>query len=139
MLLPVELLLDVLRFADYSTLISAKFVDARFLDVVAKFAAEPHAVTVFTFSSFFSYITYTDATIGSRRKSVRYEPGDQVSLAAASRELAGVIGPHAVSKLIFLQKHLDCAWCWRHLQSYSSIEVRRRRGALQRVWLYRWE
>ncbi|KAH7676015.1 hypothetical protein AAVH_42076 [Aphelenchoides avenae] len=103
MLLPNELLLDVLHFTDYSTLVAAKFLDARFLDVVAKFSAElacRHSLQVLFFPS---YITYVDVTIGSRRKSIRYESGSQSSLAAACRELAGVIGPHVAAKLLFLE------------------------------------
>lgn len=35
------------------------------------------------------------------RRSIRYEPGNQASLVTACREVAGVIGPHAVAKLMF--------------------------------------
>ncbi|KAH7705118.1 hypothetical protein AAVH_27687 [Aphelenchoides avenae] len=103
MLLPNELLLDVLHFADYSTLVAVKLVDTRFLDVVAKFSAELACRHNFQVLFFPSYITYVDVTIGSRRKSIRYESGSQSSLAGACREVAGVIGPHVVAKLLFLE------------------------------------
>ncbi|KAH7704637.1 hypothetical protein AAVH_28165 [Aphelenchoides avenae] len=101
--LPNEMLLDMLRFADFGTLISAKFVDARFLDVASKFAAELACRHSFQALFFPSYITYVDVTIGSRRKRIRYGSGNQSSLAAACRKLAGIVGPPTVGKLIFFE------------------------------------
>ncbi|KAH7708584.1 hypothetical protein AAVH_24162 [Aphelenchoides avenae] len=102
MLLPNELLLDALSFADFSTLVSAKFVNANFMDIVG---ANDHLLAVqrrFNVLVMNAYITYDDVTNGGRRKSIRYEPNNHESLAAACRELADVIGQHAVAKLAFL-------------------------------------
>ncbi|KAH7704640.1 hypothetical protein AAVH_28168 [Aphelenchoides avenae] len=103
MLLPNELLLEALRFVDFGTLLSAKFVDARFLDVVAKFAALLARRRSFQVLFYPSYITYIDVTVHSGRKSIRYETGDRPSLAAACGKLAAIIGAHVVVKLTFCE------------------------------------
>lgn len=103
MMLPNETLLNVLRCADFGTLVSTKFVDARFLDVVTKFGVELACRRNFRVVFLDNYVCYADVTIGDRLKNIRYEPGNQQSLAAACREVAAVIGQHAVAELIFLE------------------------------------
>ncbi|KAH7695402.1 hypothetical protein AAVH_37539 [Aphelenchoides avenae] len=96
MLLPNELLLQVLRFADYTTLVLAKLARARFLHIVAcrrRFRVDFYGTGV-------AYID-TTSTVGAGGN-IRYKPGNQASLAAAFRNLAGVIGPHAVVELKFV-------------------------------------
>ncbi|KAH7703326.1 hypothetical protein AAVH_29501 [Aphelenchoides avenae] len=97
MLLPNESHLEALYFADFSTLVSAKFVDARFLRVVTvngQLLAIQRRFNVLVFNSYISYDTN-----GSRRTSIRYERADLQSFAAACRALADVIGQHVVGKL----------------------------------------
>ncbi|KAH7708115.1 hypothetical protein AAVH_24644 [Aphelenchoides avenae] len=101
MLLPNELLLDVLHAVDFGTLVSAKFVGARFLGVVtanAHLLANQRRFNVLVFNS---YISYDDMMKVARRKSIRYERGDHQSLVAACRALADVVGQHSAEELTF--------------------------------------
>ncbi|KAH7708591.1 hypothetical protein AAVH_24169 [Aphelenchoides avenae] len=103
MLLPNELLLGVLQVVDFSTLVSAKFVSARFLGVVT---ANDHHLAVqrrFNVLIFNSYMSYDDVMYGARRRSIRYERGDHRSFVAACRALVDVIGQHAVNELTFFE------------------------------------
>ncbi|KAH7708695.1 hypothetical protein AAVH_24057 [Aphelenchoides avenae] len=97
-MLPNESLLVVLGFADYRTLVHAKFAGAPFLCVVAKFAEELARRRNFRVNFFPKWLTYYEDEL---RKSICYEEGNETSLAAACRELNGVIGPHFVTTLMF--------------------------------------
>lgn len=101
MLLANEMRLDVLGFVDFSTLVAAKFVDARFLGVITKFAAELPCRRDFRVFFVNTYIGYIDVTLGGSPKSIRHKRGSKKSLTAACRELAAVIGQHAVAELMF--------------------------------------
>ncbi|KAH7704278.1 hypothetical protein AAVH_28530, partial [Aphelenchoides avenae] len=100
-MLPNESLLDALRFLDYNSLVASKFVAARFLHVIAKYSAELPRQHSFLVAFYIDYVNYIDLTIRARLKSIRYEPGSQASLAVACREVAEVVGAHAVANLIF--------------------------------------
>ncbi|KAH7714299.1 hypothetical protein AAVH_18318 [Aphelenchoides avenae] len=99
-MLPNESLLQVLHFADYKTLVCAKLTVRRFLRLVTKFAEELARRRGIWVVFFANWITYNDETIGSGGR-ILYEPGKKTSLAAAYRDLAGAIGPHAVVSLTF--------------------------------------
>ncbi|KAH7705111.1 hypothetical protein AAVH_27680 [Aphelenchoides avenae] len=103
MLLPNELLLEALHFADFGTLVAAKLAAARLLDVVTKFAAELACRHSFDVEIFVTYINYVDRTIYAFRRSIQYESANQSSLSAACRELAEIIGPHVVAMLTFYE------------------------------------
>ncbi|KAH7714308.1 hypothetical protein AAVH_18327 [Aphelenchoides avenae] len=106
MLLANELALEALLFADFTTLVSAKFVNAKFMGIAR---ANDHLLAVqrrFNVLVMNAYITFDDGTNGGRWKSIRYEPARLQSFAVACRELADVIGQHAVRKLSFL----DLTW-----------------------------
>lgn len=99
MLLPNELLLDVLHFVDFSTLVAAKFAGSRLLGVVT---ANEHLLAIQRRLGILimdNYIT-CDGAMNGRRKSIRYERTDHSSFASACRDLTHVIGPHAVGKLM---------------------------------------
>ncbi|KAH7706123.1 hypothetical protein AAVH_26661 [Aphelenchoides avenae] len=98
-MLPNDPLLQVLHFADYKTLVITKFSGASFLRVATKFAAELACRRRFQVS-IGSYITYTDLTTGVQHM-IMCRADDPTSLAGACRELAEVIGPHAVANLTF--------------------------------------
>ncbi|KAH7708111.1 hypothetical protein AAVH_24640 [Aphelenchoides avenae] len=101
-MLPNESLLQVLLFADYKTIVFAKLVGAHFQRLATKFAedlAGRHTCEVTFFSD---YVTCYDVTIDAERR-IWYKPVNPASLAAACRELAGVIGPHGVDRLSFFQ------------------------------------
>ncbi|KAH7696827.1 hypothetical protein AAVH_36095, partial [Aphelenchoides avenae] len=104
-MLPDDPLLQVLHFADYETLVFTKLAEGRFLDVASKYA-EKLARRRFRVIFYESCIFCFDLTIADEDHPtiIRYEPGEQSSLASACRELAVVIGPHAVAKLTFYGK-----------------------------------
>ncbi|KAH7714296.1 hypothetical protein AAVH_18315 [Aphelenchoides avenae] len=99
-MLPNELLLQVLHFVDYRTLVLAKLAGAALLRVVTKYAAELARRRSFQVAFYAKWVTYGEVTLRARR-SVHYEPGNQASLVAACQKLDVVIGPHAVAKLMF--------------------------------------
>ncbi|KAH7684733.1 hypothetical protein AAVH_40759 [Aphelenchoides avenae] len=99
-MLPNESLLQVLHFADYKTLVLANLAGRRLLRLVVKFADELARRRRYLVYVYTALIEYDDVTIGVGG-SIPYEPCDRSSLAAACRELAGAIGPHAVAILTF--------------------------------------
>ncbi|KAH7714301.1 hypothetical protein AAVH_18320 [Aphelenchoides avenae] len=104
-LLPNESLLQV-HFTDYRTLVAGKRAGQRFLHLATKLSEELACRRSFLVTFYTKWITYEDVTIGARR-SIRYETGNQTSLAAACRELAEVIELHAVDKLSFFENTWD--------------------------------
>lgn len=101
-MLPNESLLVVLHFADYRTVVLAKLAERRFLRLGTKFAEELARRRTFHVCLYATRITCTDETIDARRN-IQYEPGSLTSLAAACREVAKAIGPHAVAQLFFFE------------------------------------
>ncbi|KAH7708106.1 hypothetical protein AAVH_24635 [Aphelenchoides avenae] len=99
-MLPNESLLQVLHFADYKTLVLTKFAGKRFLRLAMKFAEELARRSSFVVTFWTAQITYIDMT-SLAGGSIPYELSNQTSLAHACRELVVVIGPHAVTTLIF--------------------------------------
>ncbi|KAH7707690.1 hypothetical protein AAVH_25082 [Aphelenchoides avenae] len=100
MLLPTELILQVLHYADYKTLVLAKIAGARFLRLTVKFAEELARRHNFMVSFKTTYIEYIDMTI-RESQSFPYDHGNQTSLAAACREVAVAVGSHAVLSVTF--------------------------------------
>lgn len=101
-MLPNELLLDMLRCADYKTLVLAKLAGPRLLRLITKYGAELAHRRTFRIAFNIRYIHHIEATtLGQRRETISYEPGNKRSLAAVCRKLAGVIGPHLVEQLTF--------------------------------------
>ncbi|KAH7675983.1 hypothetical protein AAVH_42108 [Aphelenchoides avenae] len=96
-MLPNESLLQVLHFTDYRTLVLAKLTSRHFLRLIVKFTEELARRRSFRVCFYTTGITYIEATTNARRMSIPCKP----SLVAACREVARVIGPHAVAKLTF--------------------------------------
>ncbi|KAH7702626.1 hypothetical protein AAVH_30213, partial [Aphelenchoides avenae] len=99
-MLPNESFLQVLHFADYKTLVLTKLVGKHFLRLAVKYAEELARRRSFLVTFWTAQITVSDMTslVGG---SIPYKHGHQTSLAHACRELAGLIGPHAVTTLTF--------------------------------------
>lgn len=97
----------MLHFADYRTLVLTKLAGRRFLRVTMKYAGELARHRRFRVTFHTSYVSYIDVEVGERPTRMRYEPDNQASLADACRELAGVIGPHAVANLTFTGSTLN--------------------------------
>ncbi|KAH7695638.1 hypothetical protein AAVH_37300, partial [Aphelenchoides avenae] len=97
-MLPNESLLVVLHFADYKTLVLAKLSGRQFLRLIVKYAEELARRRTFRVTFYATRIEFEDVTVSGQR-SFRYERFSLASLAAACRELAEVIGPHAVAEL----------------------------------------
>lgn len=89
MLLPNELLVQVLHFADYKTLVLAKLAGLRLIVKFDEELARRHNFTV-TFRT--TYIEYGDVTIRGARQRLDYEHGSQASLDAACREVDVAVG-----------------------------------------------
>ncbi|KAH7706329.1 hypothetical protein AAVH_26451 [Aphelenchoides avenae] len=104
-MLPNESLLQVLHFVDYRALVLAKLAGAPLLCVATKYAAELARRRSFRVTFFAKWITCDGD--GERRKSIRYEAGDRASLADACREVAELVGPHAVANLMFSENTSD--------------------------------
>lgn len=104
MFIPNELLLNVLLFADFSTLVYAKFVDTKFLGVVT---ANEHLLAVqhrFHIIFLNMGIVYSDLTKSGLRKIMHYSRSKPASVERACRNLADVIGQHAVVILCFAEQ-----------------------------------
>lgn len=99
-MLPNESLLHVLHFAEYETLVAAKLSGSRFLRIVAEFAEELAGRRSFEVIFYKRDIISKDLQYGAQRF-IDYEPGNLPSLVAACRQVAGMIGPHAVVRLWF--------------------------------------
>ncbi|KAH7714316.1 hypothetical protein AAVH_18335 [Aphelenchoides avenae] len=102
-MLPNESLLQVLHFADYKTLVFAKLSAKRFLCLVTKFDDELAHRRKFRVTVSSQSIRYEDPAIRSLPKRLRYDPGHRASLDAACREVATVVGQHAVAELMFCE------------------------------------
>ncbi|KAH7702628.1 hypothetical protein AAVH_30215 [Aphelenchoides avenae] len=99
-MLPNESFLQVLHFADYKTLVLAQLAGRRVLGLAIIFAQELARRRFFIVTFRTTDVTYVDITTLTGG-GIDYEPGNQPTLTAACRELARVIGPHAVSNLTF--------------------------------------
>ncbi|KAH7698725.1 hypothetical protein AAVH_34179, partial [Aphelenchoides avenae] len=100
-MLPNELLLQVLHFSDYRTLVLAELAGRRFLRLATECAAKLACRLSYRIAFDITAIHFIDVSLGELQCMCRYERGGLSSLAAACRELDGVIGPHAIAKLTF--------------------------------------
>ncbi|KAH7706514.1 hypothetical protein AAVH_26260 [Aphelenchoides avenae] len=107
-MLPNESLLDVLRCADYATLVYAKLAGSRLQHVGTQFAAQLARLACrrrFRVRFYFGSINCCEwsgiAGHSTSNWNAWYREGDQHSLATACRKLAEAIGPHAVELLEF--------------------------------------
>ncbi|KAH7725207.1 hypothetical protein AAVH_07255 [Aphelenchoides avenae] len=101
-MLPNETFLHVLHCADYKSLVLAKLAGLRLLRLITKYAAELACRRRFRVVICDGHLVCCELRTGvPNGTTIRYEPGNQQSLAAACRELAGVIGPHLVEQLFF--------------------------------------
>ncbi|KAH7691425.1 hypothetical protein AAVH_40059, partial [Aphelenchoides avenae] len=108
-MLPNESLLIVLQFADYETLVLTKLAGARFLRLVKKYAEELARRRRLRVTFVPNVISCYDMVPDSRHVMINYEPGNQASVAVACRELASVIGPHAVAELyLYRNVNMPC-------------------------------
>lgn len=106
MLPPNETLKDVLHYADYRTLVRAKFAAARFLHLINKYAEEfacrrSFRIWIGNTDRVGSCIIYQDAATGAPARMIPFKFKNLQSLAPACRELDAVVGFHAVEQLTF--------------------------------------
>ncbi|KAH7693053.1 hypothetical protein AAVH_39917, partial [Aphelenchoides avenae] len=101
MLFPNELLLDVLGFLDYNSIVPAKFVNSQFLRLVTQCAGDLARQRHFTLLIRNSYVTYEDDADNVQRY-VRYNPSVPASFAEACQRLVSIIGKHFVDLVQFM-------------------------------------
>lgn len=101
MSLPNELLLDIIGFLDYNSIVPAKFVDSTFLRVITEFSESLARQRHFTLLIQNAWVTYTDGADTARRN-IRYDPEIHESFAEACHRLASVTGHHIVDQVQFM-------------------------------------